>query len=475
MQKIALLFLLIPFLTSAQSTFEKNYGDAGFQDGLCTIRTPDGGFLTAGRTVDSTGRYDILLLKTDSLGDSLWSKSWGGPSSDFPATITPTADGGYLMSATTYSFSNQPGTNSDWWIFRLDANCDTLWTRIIPNIGNDRMYDILETSDSSILACGWITSQSGYALGTIMKFTANGTLLHTSSLGSGANSHAQSVEELPNGHYMLVGSRFQTTFGADLVELDTALNYITDYFFNLPSTGEFAHHLKPLPQGGYILAAKSGFVINRFDIWLLRLNEQFDTLWTRMLTQRPLRIDQMDEPFGFATVADSGYIMCGQKLVLPTGELKAVVYRMDSSGVITWSNYFGSGDGDSFSDPLLLDDGGFLLTGAYIDSVIFDSDVYFVRTDAFGQVSVPTAAPEVDELPVTVYPNPVHGMFYWKLPVSKLENSSLELYAADGKRVLYRDRIPVNGQLDCTSLPRGIYSCVFRFDGSVLTKKLVIE
>jgi hypothetical protein len=233
-----LIFLLLPCLAIAQTTFERDYGDSLFQDGQCALQTADGGFLVCGRGTDSTGRTDILLMKTDSLGNLLWTKSWGGTSSDFAATIKPTADGGYVMSATTYSFSSQIGTNSDWWIFRFDANCDTLWTRIVPNTGNDRMYDAIETSDGSILGCGW-SNQTGYARGTIRKFSSSGALLRTFTLTSGANSFAQSVVEMPNGHYMLVGSRFMTTFGADLVELDTALNYIqsTCYRGNCPEIG----------------------------------------------------------------------------------------------------------------------------------------------------------------------------------------------------------------------------------------------
>ncbi|MFM7216441.1 MAG: T9SS type A sorting domain-containing protein [Bacteroidota bacterium] len=469
-----ILSLILPFISFGQITFEKNLGDSSYQDGRCALQTVDGGFLVAGRGVDSTGRYDILLMKTDSLGNLQWRKSWGGLSSDFAATIKPTADGGYVMAATTYSFSSQPGTNSDWWIFRFDANCDTVWTRIINNIGNDQMYDAIETSDGSILACGW-TNQAGYALGTIRKFSAAGALMHTSTLGSGANSYAQSVVELPSGNYMMVGSRFLSTFGADLVQFDTALNYVNDYFFNLPSTAEVAQTLERLPQGGYMLSVKTGYVLNRFDIWLLRLNDNFDTLWTRIIPQRPISIDNGDEPFGFTAVADSGYILCGKKLVGTS--LRAIVYRLDTTGAIVWTQtYGGSPNGNNrFWWPLALNDGGFLLTGEYVDSITYDSNVYLVRTDAFGQQSFQTQIASAGFSNNSVYPNPVLDRLFWTFPCNASGRKSIELFSMDGRSMLRQDNLPCQGEIDTSVLPSGIYLCVVVNGTSHSVKKLIID
>ena len=473
MKNFLLLSFFLPLCCAAQITFEKNYGDSTYQDGGCVLQIADGGFLIAGNGLDSTGRYDLLLMKTDSLGNLQWTKSWGGSSSDFTATIRQTADGGYLMSATTYTFSSQPGTNSDWWIFRFDANCDTLWTRIVNNTGNDRMYDAIETSDGSILGCGWV-STGGYALGTIRKFSATGTLIHTFSLGSAGNSFAQSVVELPNGHYMLVGSRFQTTFGADLVELDTALNYVNDYFFNLPSTGENAQTLVRLPQGGYMLSVKTGYILDRFDIWLLRLNESFDTLWTRTIPQRPISIQNQDEPFGFTAVADSGYLLCGQKLVGTS--LRAIAYRLDTTGAITWTaTYGGSPNGNNkFWWPLSLSDGGFLLAGQYVDSINYDSNVYLVRTDAFGQQSIQTSFDEIVDQEILMYPNPAHGLITWRSNWSASSPLTFEIFSLDGQRVLQQEFIANTGTLDIVDLPRGIYVLAVNHDNRRLVKKLMV-
>jgi hypothetical protein len=465
---------MMPFIGTAQTTFEKDIGSGSYEDALGAVQTTDGGFLVCGRGVDSTGRYDILLMRTDSLGDSLWTKQWGGLSSDFSASIKPTADGGFILSASTYSFSSQPGTNSDWWIFRLDANGDTLWTRIFNNIGNDRMYDAIETSDGSILGCGWISS-GGYARGTIRKLSSTGALLHTYSLGSSANSYAQSVVELPNGNYMLVGSSSQTTFRASLIELDTALNVVSTHFYDLPATGEVAQKLERLPQGGYMLTAKTGYVINRFDIWLLRLNDQFDTLWTRTLPQRPLLLNDTDEPYGFTAVADSGYLLCGQKLVGTS--LRAIVYRLDTSGAIMWSQGYGGAPNDDnrFWWPISLADGGFLLAGKYSDPVTYDANVYLVRTDAFGQQSVPTGIPVAKPFDFSIHPNPVSDRLHWSISNGSNQPKTIELFSVEGHCVLRLDNVDDSGNVDIRSLAAGIYYCIISDGSSRSVKKLLID
>jgi hypothetical protein len=77
---------------------------------------------------------DVWLLRTDSLGDTLWTRLYGGQYNDAAADIVGTADGGFAFAGYTYSFSGQPGTRRDGWLVRLDSKGDTLWTRAFPGV-----------------------------------------------------------------------------------------------------------------------------------------------------------------------------------------------------------------------------------------------------------------------------------------------------------------------------------------------------
>ncbi|MDI6839658.1 MAG: hypothetical protein QMD71_02190 [bacterium] len=47
---------------------------------------------------------DIWLIKTDTGGDTLWTRTFGGPYSDEGRLIKQTADGGYIIVGSTYSY-----------------------------------------------------------------------------------------------------------------------------------------------------------------------------------------------------------------------------------------------------------------------------------------------------------------------------------------------------------------------------------
>lgn len=225
-----------------------------------------------------------------------------------------------------------------------------------------------------------------------------------------------------------------------------------------------------------MLSAKTGYVNDRFDIWLLRLNDQFDTLWTRTLTQRPINIQNGEDPFGFTAVGSSGYLLCGRKLVGIS--MRAIAYRLDTSGAITWtSTYGGSPNGNNiFWWPIALSDGGFLLAGEYVDSVTYASNVYLVRTDAFGQQAVQTSLPYEPSVSSLFYPNPVSDRLYWQLSgQDAAQVLLLELFSVDGKLMLRKDDLPLNGSLELEKLPAGLYSCRMSFGNQSVVRKLIVE
>jgi hypothetical protein len=226
-----------------------------------------------------------------------------------------------------------------------------------------------------------------------------------------------------------------------------------------------------------MLAAKTGYINDRFDIWLLRLNDQFDTLWTRILPQRPLNLQQTEDPFGFTAVADSGFILCGMKLVGVS--FRAIIYHLDTSGAITWTQtYGGSPNGDNtFMWPISLQDGGFLLAGRYVDSVTYDQNTYLVRTDAFGQQALQTIIPfrPVTMFHLSLFPNPVNGRLNWKCDDVLVRDLTLELLSMDGKTVLSKKDLPAEGSMELEGVTPGSYLVRFRTDDRLSVSKLVVE
>jgi len=67
--------------------------------------TADSGYIVAGWTgTYGVGMGDVYLVKTDAKGDTLWTKTIGGDSTDYGLYIEQTFDKGYIIVGSTSSF-----------------------------------------------------------------------------------------------------------------------------------------------------------------------------------------------------------------------------------------------------------------------------------------------------------------------------------------------------------------------------------
>ncbi|OQB60235.1 MAG: hypothetical protein BWX95_02346 [Bacteroidetes bacterium ADurb.Bin141] len=76
MKKICLFILAILFVnqtTFAQITFQKGYGGVSLEEAKSIYQTYDHGYIIAGHSYSfGQGVWDAYLIKTDSLGEILW-------------------------------------------------------------------------------------------------------------------------------------------------------------------------------------------------------------------------------------------------------------------------------------------------------------------------------------------------------------------------------------------------------------------
>ncbi|MGB3946431.1 MAG: hypothetical protein WBM13_00480, partial [Bacteroidia bacterium] len=97
--------MLIKTDATGNLIWSKTYGGVADEQPRSCVQTSDKGFALFGYTTSfGAGDLDSYLVKTDSMGNLQWSKTYGGTAYDKGSMAVQTPDGGYALSVVTASF-----------------------------------------------------------------------------------------------------------------------------------------------------------------------------------------------------------------------------------------------------------------------------------------------------------------------------------------------------------------------------------
>ncbi|NLI98316.1 hypothetical protein GX441_06615 [bacterium] len=183
----------VPDLTKTDSSGDTLWSkDYGFYS-RCVRPTQDGGFILTGATVDYLGK--LVLIKTDSTGDSLWFRSYllSGWTYSLGHFVESSSDGGYLavgyLGDTTFENAKQA-----FWLLKTDSLGEIQWSYVQ---GGENWGDyeigrcVRETSEGQFIAL------ANFGL---LKIDVSGDTLWTHEYRNG--SHVQETVTL---NYVLTG------------------------------------------------------------------------------------------------------------------------------------------------------------------------------------------------------------------------------------------------------------------------------
>jgi hypothetical protein len=93
----------------------------------------------------------MYLVKLDSSGNVVWTKTIGGSSRDEAYSIVQSSDGGYVVAGYTRSFG---AGEDDFYVVKLDSSGNVVWTKTIGGSSYDYAYSITQTSDGGYIVAG---------------------------------------------------------------------------------------------------------------------------------------------------------------------------------------------------------------------------------------------------------------------------------------------------------------------------------
>ncbi len=194
----------------------KVYGGAGSEWGNYVEQTSDGGYKVAGYTTSfGAGGFDIYVIKVDGAGNLQWSKTYGGGasegSSQWGITGQTTTDGGFMVCANTNSYG--AGSN-DVLLIKTDSIGNLEWSKTYGGAGDDQPRSAEQTFDGGFIISGYTTSFGHGDLDAyLIKTTSNGTLQWSKAYGGTAYDKGSMVRQAADGGYAL--SIVTASFGAD--------------------------------------------------------------------------------------------------------------------------------------------------------------------------------------------------------------------------------------------------------------------
>jgi hypothetical protein len=182
---------LIKANASGQMTWSKRYAGPGTDRATSVVQTPDGGYLVAGWTSSfGAGDRDVYLIRTDSLGDSLWTRTYGGPLSDGGLSLDRTSDGAYVVAGWTESYG---AGSHDVLFFKVDSTGDVIWMRTYGGKARDLANSVRQTEDG-----GYILAGETYSYGAgdcdvyLIKTNEDGLRHHRAAGGDACRSETRS-------------------------------------------------------------------------------------------------------------------------------------------------------------------------------------------------------------------------------------------------------------------------------------------
>ncbi|MBL0913001.1 MAG: T9SS type A sorting domain-containing protein, partial [Bacteroidia bacterium] len=327
----------------------------------------------------------------------------------------------------------------DYWLVRINAQGDTLWTRTLGGNGIDYGYAARQTPDGGFIVCGTsaynatagdvnpalrpIPGGGGYDI-WVMKLDAAGQIQWQQLLGGSGVDYSYSIEPVSAGGYILAGtsssangtlSGISTNGGQDAyaarLAADGSILWQTVYG---GGGTEYLYSISETADGGFIAAGYSNYNASAGSLgstprpvpgaggedgFILKLNSDGSLAWQKLLGGTGA-----DRFYGIQETGSGEFIVSGQAASASTdgtlagitryGNTDAWVLKLDATGNILWQKILGGSGADyGYGYTISPDNSGYVLalsSGSNDQDVSGNNgstDLWLVKLDNSGQIS----------------------------------------------------------------------------------------
>jgi len=354
-------------------------GGADDDFGHFAEQTSDGGYILTGWTKSfGTGLNDIWLVKTNSSGDTVWTKTFGGVNDENSSCVHQTGNGDYIIFGETDSFDPVYWKA---WLIKTNQSGDTSWTKLI---GENRHYFIqsgLVLFSGNLVFVGY-TKESGAGEEDIWIVNTDeyGDTLWTETFGGSGNDLSSTIQQTNDGGFIISAST--NSFGAGnydawLIRTDFKGDTLWTKTYGGTDT-DHASDVKQTDDNGFIIVGSTrsfGHANNYNDIWLIRTDFKGDTLWTKTFGG-----DLSDGALSVQQTEDGGFLIAGS-LGIDLFNRDIWLIKTDSSGDSLWTRTLGGPNWDIARSMEPTSDGGYILCGDFYSAGTNNYEIWLLKTE----------------------------------------------------------------------------------------------
>ncbi len=201
--------------------WERNYGGSDDETFAIVKQLNNSGLLlfgssrsTDGDVGNNLGGKDYWLVKTDSEGNLLWERNYGGSESDAGSAVALKKNGGFVLGGSSKSSDGDVSKNfglDDYWLVSCDPAGNILWQRSYGGTRNDVLKQ-LEGMEGGYLLTGYsysydidVPDNHGSSDMWVVKIRENGYIKWARALGGSKQDVANGMTFSPDFGYLIAG------------------------------------------------------------------------------------------------------------------------------------------------------------------------------------------------------------------------------------------------------------------------------
>ena len=501
-QKLLFIFLLISLVNFSQNgnlLWQKNYGGSDNDLWSNLMQDSDSSIITVTWSNSNDyyintnyGGYDILCLKIDQNGDTIFSKNYGTYADDSPAGIIKAVDTGYIIIANTNDTNKTKG-GYDIWLIKINNNGDTIWTRTYGGTSDEFVNKIIRTNDNNYLLAissksndGYFNNNQGDYDAWIMKIDANGDSLWTKHYAGSLEDKAVGISNTnDNGYIVSLRTKsndgdFSVNYGSNdicIMKIDDMAN--TQWTKHIGGSDyDYIYSIIEFQNNYYLFGntlSNDSDIVNNHGVWdilALKLDNTGNIVWQKCYG------GTLNDVCRNAIEINNSFVIAGSSksndgdATNNKGEADVWIINIDTSGTILWQKNYG-GTGNDEATQIIKTLGDNLMFCANTSSNNIDITNNFGTNDMWlAKISYTITTEQKNILDVKneicLFPNPTTNLFVIK-SVDKIER--VQVFDITGKKVLETQKT----KIDMKNYTKGIYFVKIRTKNNTSSLKLILK